>query len=614
MHMLDRPLDVHIGIREHDDGDEPRIYFPDALGCLPKPSDTPVHLAEIVFSERLPVQKKLPAAPCHAATMAFRLQQKYDAVGTDNEMINIAILETDVVENQISLIAQLRQKPGHMPLRQYPRRSLFLSHQPSTLARLKNLLMAVDDPSFTPIRRNTALSYNTAAPLNKKTLRKVVSNVKWREECLHSTQGFDRKTLHIIESPARVSFRPLTTKGNVMIDQLAPRSQSIYRALPVLGKIVDAFLAWAHRQKYTHSALLHYLGDIKWLDHFFRRRGIRSLGDLRDQHFDEALRHYRKERVERRGTVHQLRRFLVEQGILAVEDVTKSPSDHLIALFEKHLRSVRGLAQNTVVHHINRLRVFLRSLRFDSSPGALEQLRIKRVEVFLHNAARTNRPASLQQIVGFLRVFLRFLHAQGVIRQPLHFHINTPRVYRTETLPRAWALNDIQILLRSVDRSNAQGLRDFTIIYLAAAYGLRRRELARLTLDDIDWRNATLKITQTKNRQILRLPLTDEAGDILQQYLRRGRGPSTQRELFLRMYAPLGRLQPFCGRRDRRALFPHERLRHSFPWNARAPTFICSTSFATGCPNEDHRRHSGTSSCQEYWCLLAIVGRRICVP
>jgi hypothetical protein len=78
--------------------------------------------------------------------------------------------------------------------------------------------------------------------------------------------------------------------------------------------------------------------------------------------------------------------------------------------------------------------------------------------------------------------------------------------------------------------------------YLAARYGLRSSELVRLTLDNIDWRADTLNVFQTKTRQELQLPITDEAGDILIRYLQTARPPSSHRELFLRRRAPSGPL------------------------------------------------------------------------
>jgi integrase len=71
-----------------------------------------------------------------------------------------------------------------------------------------------------------------------------------------------------------------------------------------------------------------------------------------------------------------------------------------------------------------------------------------------------------------------------------------------------------------------------------AAYGLRSSEVVGLTLDDIHWRVGILRISQRKTHQQLVLPLTDEVGNVLQCYLKKGRKPSPRRELFFSMRAP----------------------------------------------------------------------------
>jgi site-specific recombinase XerD len=134
---------------------------------------------------------------------------------------------------------------------------------------------------------------------------------------------------------------------------------------------------------------------------------------------------------------------------------------------------------------------------------------------------------------------LKEQHSQGVLARPLHLQIDTPRVYRGERLPKALPWAQVQALIQSIDRSDPFGRRDFTILYLAAAYGLRSSELVRLTLDDIDWRGRKLRVIQTKTRQTNQLPLSDEAANVLIDYLRKARPKSSQRHLFMRMRAPL---------------------------------------------------------------------------
>jgi site-specific recombinase XerD len=201
------------------------------------------------------------------------------------------------------------------------------------------------------------------------------------------------------------------------------------------------------------------------------------------------------------------------------------------------------MAESTIEQHRIRLRFFLRFLRFDRDAGVLGSLGVEKINAFLKKSARTNNRFSLQHIVASLRGFLRHQHALGKIEQPLHRQIDTTRTYRLEQLPRSLPWAQIVALLRSIDRSDAAGLRDFTLLYMAARYGLRSGELVRLTLDDFDWRAGTLHVAQTKTRQRLQLPLTDEAGHILTSYIRTGRPASPFRELFLRRKAPHGPLE-----------------------------------------------------------------------
>jgi integrase/recombinase XerD len=177
-------------------------------------------------------------------------------------------------------------------------------------------------------------------------------------------------------------------------------------------------------------------------------------------------------------------------------------------------------------------------------------------------------------MVATLRAYLKERHAQGILSRPLHLQIDTPRVYRGERLPRALPWAQVCAFIQSIDRSDPMGRRDFTLLYMAAAYGLRSSELVHLTLDDIDWRGRTLCIIQNKTRQTIQLPLTDEAANVLIDYLRNARPKSSHRQLFLRMIAPQTPLKPTgvydvlehrirCSKLDLPSFGTHV-LRHSF--------------------------------------------------
>src|SRR5438876_178422 len=103
-------------------------------------------------------------------------------------------------------------------------------------------------------------------------------------------------------------------------------------------------------------------------------------------------------------------------------------------------------------------------------------------------------------------------------------------------IPRAITAEEIRKLLSSIDRRHAKGRRDYAILLLLARLGMRSGEIARLDLDDIDWNSGSLKV-RGKGREA-RLPLPQDVGKAIVDYLRHGRPLTTSRRLFLRTKAP----------------------------------------------------------------------------
>lgn len=308
---------------------------------------------------------------------------------------------------------------------------------------------------------------------------------------------------------------------------------------------MDDFVQWLGNRGYATGTIGNYLKTLPQIVRWFRRRQITTLDQLTQQKLQLTRDHYRPKQEDASWVVNALKRFLTEERLLPEGDLPlPGPVEVEIERFGTYLRETRGVAEATVLGHSRRLRPFLRHLRFTGKPAALRELKTRPIQDFLRLSARTNNRFSMQHIVATLRAYLKERHAQGALSEPLHLQIDTPRVYRGERLPRALPWDQVQAFLQSIDRSQPFGRRDFTLLYLAAAYGLRSGELVRLTLDDIDWRARTLRIQQTKTRQTLRLPLTDEAADVLIDYLRNARPKSTRRQLFLRVRAPLAPLRP----------------------------------------------------------------------
>jgi len=215
-----------------------------------------------------------------------------------------------------------------------------------------------------------------------------------------------------------------------------------------------------------------------------------------------------------------------------------------------------------------------------------------------------HNPESLKQVVATIRMFLRWEFARGALSCPLHLQLDTIRVYRDQRTPSLIPWPELQRLLRKLDRTTPQGLRDFTILLLATTYGLRRSEVAGLTLDDIDWRQRQLRIAQPKSRLTLRLPLTNEVERALIRYLKRGRPATSLRHVFICQSAPARPLSPHgvYGILDERVrpqgFLPHATLPQS-------PICPRSAFAARRRISQSHQRCSWTSGFEHHRALPA---------
>lgn len=228
--------------------------------------------------------------------------------------------------------------------------------------------------------------------------------------------------------------------------------------------------------------------------------------------------------------------YLDGLGVLPREDVVPSPVEQLLGEFRGYLLVERGMAAGSVRLYERVARLFLEE-RSEPLGDDLARLSGAEINVFVLREARRRSYWSALTVVSALRALLRFLHVQGLIAEPLAAAV--PSVARRrEDLPRGLQSGQVRLLVDSCDRSTPVGRRDYAILLLLSRLGLRGGEVAGLELDDVDWRAAEVVI-RGKGSRVDRLPLPDDVGEALADYLRRGRPRGFGRAVFLTACAPL---------------------------------------------------------------------------
>ena len=119
-------------------------------------------------------------------------------------------------------------------------------------------------------------------------------------------------------------------------------------------------------------------------------------------------------------------------------------------------------------------------------------------------------------------------------------------VFREEGLPLGPNWEDVQRFVASFAGERTIDLRNRAMIMLLVVYGLRRGEVVRLRLEDIDWCGEILHVTRPKQRCTQQYPLVATVGNAILRYLKEARPRSAHRELFLSVEAPIRPLSPAC--------------------------------------------------------------------
>ena len=211
--------------------------------------------------------------------------------------------------------------------------------------------------------------------------------------------------------------------------------------------------------------------------------------------------------------------------------------------YEQYARERRHLRSTSLAERMHNIAVFLDFLR-TRGLESLHTLQAEDLSAFVRTRAAW-KPRTVARVSSGLRQFLKYLFMRDILPRDLSTAIPTIRLASNATVPSVWEPELVERLLAVVDRSSPKGKRDYAILLLAARLGLRLGDIKRLTLDHLHWATSTLEIVQNKTGEPLVLPLTEEVGTALIDYLRAGRPPVEHRHLFTNLTPPF---EPICER------------------------------------------------------------------
>src|SRR5881227_156229 len=338
-----------------------------------------------------------------------------------------------------------------------------------------------------------------------------------------------------------------------------------------LGFHLRTFASSLVEEGYTDRTIQLKLGLLACLGRWLQPTKL-AVTDL-DERVLEAFLKYRR-RVHG-GDLRTLRQFLDHLRKRNVVPDRKpvckrSPLADILAEYERHLHSERGLVAHTIVNYQDFVRKFLLE-RFREGPFRLREIKPSDISDFVLRHGPSMAVGTARSMTTAFRSFLRWLLQKGELKADLAVSVPTVADWRLSTVPKHLTSEEVERVLKACDRRTAIGRRDYAILLLLARLGLRAGEVVALELDDIDRRAGELSVRGKGGRRD-RLPLPADVGEALAGYLRRGRPASDSRRVFLRAFAPFvglagtgalrGVLARACARTGLPYASPH-RLRHT---------------------------------------------------
>lgn len=217
----------------------------------------------------------------------------------------------------------------------------------------------------------------------------------------------------------------------------------------------------------------------------------------------------------------------------------QTPAQAELGRYAEHLRRNRGLAEGTIGIHQHYLEQFLTSC-FGQGPVEYSAITAERIHAYVDALPCSLSNSRRRGTCVAVRGYFRFLQLAGVATGHLQSVVPKIRRPRAALSPKWLTAADTNRLLGVIDRSRTTGKRDYAAILCMIELGLRVGDVARLSLDDIDWGEGTVRVANHKRARPYRLPLPRRLGQALADYLVKGRPLSPRREVFLCHAHPRG--------------------------------------------------------------------------
>lgn len=169
---------------------------------------------------------------------------------------------------------------------------------------------------------------------------------------------------------------------------------------------------------------------------------------------------------------------------------------------------------------------------------ALEDISLDYVLEYIKELGKRYKKPTLYCNIHVVRYFLQFCFENGMIKRDISSAIPSIKYNRYSCLPSVYTSEEVKMILDAIDFGNPCGKRNYAIVLLLARCGLRAGDIADLRFSDIDWETQTISRIQQKTGNVLGLPLFNDVGEAIIDYLKNSRPESNSDHVFIQHKPP----------------------------------------------------------------------------
>ena len=154
-----------------------------------------------------------------------------------------------------------------------------------------------------------------------------------------------------------------------------------------------------------------------------------------------------------------------------------------------------------------------------------------------------NTPEGKNAYNSRIRKFLQYLGENRITDNPFLF-LALPSVCTTRETLVITLTEQEQSDLRDIFHGDDAivGLREKAMIQLGLYMGIRETDIVSLSIDDIDWENAVIRVLQNKTSYEVDLPMPVPVANAIYRYIMKERPEMPSRSIFIRKRAPFSQV------------------------------------------------------------------------